>query len=85
MAGRSRGWLINGPEREVNHYVDITGTSDRKVAVVTPALGARGTAVATREHAAGQVRHPKQRVRRQLQPGRGQAPSPLMWRRPSPT
>ena len=42
MAGRSRGWLIYGPEREVNHYVDITGTFDRKAAVVTPALGARG-------------------------------------------
>ena len=36
------GWLINGPEREVDHYVDITGTFDRKVAAVTPALGARG-------------------------------------------
>ncbi len=42
MAGRSRGWLINGPEREVNHYVDITGTFDRKVAAMPPALGARG-------------------------------------------
>ena len=40
--GRSRGWLISGPGRGVNHYVDITGTSGRKVAVVTPALGARG-------------------------------------------
>jgi hypothetical protein len=42
VAGRSRGWLVNGPEREVNHYVDITGTFDRKVAAVTPALAARG-------------------------------------------
>src|SRR5262249_2594086 len=25
-------WLINSPEREVNHYVDITETFDRKVA-----------------------------------------------------
>ena len=35
-------WLINSPEREVNHYVDITGTFDRKAAAATPALGARG-------------------------------------------
>ena len=35
-------WLINSPGREVNHYVDIIGTSGRKVAAVTPALGARG-------------------------------------------
>lgn len=27
-------WLINSPEREVNHYVDITATFDRKVAAV---------------------------------------------------
>jgi LmbE family N-acetylglucosaminyl deacetylase len=27
-------WLINSPEREVNHYVDITDTFDRKVAAV---------------------------------------------------
>ncbi len=27
-------WLINSPEREVNHYVDITETFDRKVAAV---------------------------------------------------
>jgi LmbE family N-acetylglucosaminyl deacetylase len=27
-------WLINSPERELNHYVDITGTFDRKVAAV---------------------------------------------------
>lgn len=27
-------WLINSPEREVNHYVDITGTFGRKVAAV---------------------------------------------------
>jgi LmbE family N-acetylglucosaminyl deacetylase len=28
-------WMINSPEREVNHYVDITETFDRKVAAVT--------------------------------------------------
>src|SRR5262249_16547939 len=27
-------WLINSPAREVNHYVDITDTFDRKVAAV---------------------------------------------------
>lgn len=27
-------WLINSPEREVNHYVDITGTFERKVKAV---------------------------------------------------
>jgi LmbE family N-acetylglucosaminyl deacetylase len=27
-------WLIDSPEREVNHYVDITATLDRKVAAV---------------------------------------------------
>ena len=27
-------WLINSPAREVNHYVDITETFDRKVAAV---------------------------------------------------
>ncbi len=27
-------WLLNSPEREVNHYVDITETFDRKVAAV---------------------------------------------------
>ena len=27
-------WLINSPEREVNHYVDITATFDRKVTAV---------------------------------------------------
>jgi LmbE family N-acetylglucosaminyl deacetylase len=27
-------WLINSPEQEVNHYVDITETFDRKVAAV---------------------------------------------------
>jgi len=27
-------WLINSPEREVNHYVDITEAFDRKVAAV---------------------------------------------------
>jgi LmbE family N-acetylglucosaminyl deacetylase len=27
-------WLINSPQREVNHYVDITGTFDRKLAAV---------------------------------------------------
>jgi LmbE family N-acetylglucosaminyl deacetylase len=27
-------WLINSPQREVNHYVDITSTFDRKVAAV---------------------------------------------------
>ena len=35
-------WLINSPEREVNHHVDITGTFDRKAAAATPTLGARG-------------------------------------------
>ncbi len=35
-------WRINSPDREVNRYVDISGTSGRKVAAVTPALGARG-------------------------------------------
>lgn len=27
-------WLIDSPQREVNHYVDITETFDRKVAAV---------------------------------------------------
>ncbi len=27
-------WLISSPAREVNHYVDITDTFDRKVAAV---------------------------------------------------
>jgi LmbE family N-acetylglucosaminyl deacetylase len=27
-------WLVNSPKREVNHYVDITETFDRKVAAV---------------------------------------------------
>jgi len=27
-------WLLNSPEREINHYVDITDTFDRKVAAV---------------------------------------------------
>ncbi len=36
------GVAINSPEREVNHYVDITGTFDRKVAAVTPTLRAWG-------------------------------------------
>jgi LmbE family N-acetylglucosaminyl deacetylase len=27
-------WLINSPRREINHYVDITATFDRKVAAV---------------------------------------------------
>jgi LmbE family N-acetylglucosaminyl deacetylase len=27
-------WLINSPEREVNHYIDITETFDRKIAAV---------------------------------------------------
>jgi len=27
-------WLLNSPEREINHYVDITETFDRKVAAV---------------------------------------------------
>ena len=27
-------WLINSPHREINHYVDITDTFDRKVAAV---------------------------------------------------
>ena len=27
-------WLINSPQREVNHYVDITDTFERKVAAV---------------------------------------------------
>ena len=27
-------WLINSPQREINHYVDITDTFDRKVAAV---------------------------------------------------
>jgi LmbE family N-acetylglucosaminyl deacetylase len=27
-------WLINSPKREINHYVDITETFDRKVAAV---------------------------------------------------
>ena len=35
-------WLINSPDREVNRYVDITGTFDRKVAAVTPTLGGQG-------------------------------------------
>ena len=30
----SEVWLINSPAREVNHYVDITGTFDRKVEAV---------------------------------------------------
>ena len=35
-------WLISSPGREVNYYVDITGTFGRKVAAATPALGAGG-------------------------------------------
>ncbi len=35
-------WLINSPERKVNHHVDIIGTFDRKAAAATPTLGARG-------------------------------------------
>jgi hypothetical protein len=35
-------WLISSPGREVDHYVDIIGTSGRKVAAVTRALGGRG-------------------------------------------
>ena len=35
-------WLINSPDREVNHYVDITGTFDRKAAAATPTLGGQG-------------------------------------------
>jgi LmbE family N-acetylglucosaminyl deacetylase len=27
-------WLITSPQREINHYVDITATFDRKVAAV---------------------------------------------------
>jgi len=27
-------WLLNSPQREINHYVDITDTFDRKVAAV---------------------------------------------------
>jgi LmbE family N-acetylglucosaminyl deacetylase len=27
-------WLLNSPQREINHYVDITTTFDRKVAAV---------------------------------------------------
>jgi LmbE family N-acetylglucosaminyl deacetylase len=27
-------WLVNSPQREINHYVDITATFDRKVAAV---------------------------------------------------
>jgi LmbE family N-acetylglucosaminyl deacetylase len=27
-------WLINSPQREINHYVDITATFERKVAAV---------------------------------------------------
>jgi LmbE family N-acetylglucosaminyl deacetylase len=27
-------WLLNSPPREINHYVDITSTFDRKVAAV---------------------------------------------------
>jgi len=27
-------WLLNSPAREINHYVDITDTFDRKVAAV---------------------------------------------------
>ena len=27
-------WLLNSPQREINHYVDITATFDRKVAAV---------------------------------------------------
>ncbi len=30
----SEAWLINSPASEVNHYVDITGTFDRKVTAV---------------------------------------------------
>jgi LmbE family N-acetylglucosaminyl deacetylase len=37
-------WLINSPQREINHYVDITATFDRKVAAV-------------RAHAS-QIKHP---------------------------
>jgi LmbE family N-acetylglucosaminyl deacetylase len=27
-------WLINSPQREINRYVDVTATFDRKVAAV---------------------------------------------------
>jgi LmbE family N-acetylglucosaminyl deacetylase len=27
-------WLLNSPQREINHYVDITGTFTRKVAAM---------------------------------------------------
>jgi LmbE family N-acetylglucosaminyl deacetylase len=27
-------WLVNSPEREINHYVDVTDTFDRKVSAV---------------------------------------------------
>jgi LmbE family N-acetylglucosaminyl deacetylase len=30
----SEVWLLNSPQREVNHYVDITETFERKVAAV---------------------------------------------------
>ncbi len=36
-------WLINGPDREVNHYVDITGTFDRKAGAAPPTSEPEGT------------------------------------------
>ena len=30
----AEAWLLNSPAREVNHYVDITATFDRKIAAV---------------------------------------------------
>ena len=77
-------WLISSPGGEVNHHVDIIGTSGRKVAAVTRALGARGYTSRPENTPQGRFATPEQRVRRQLRPGRGQAPSPLRWRRPSP-
>lgn len=85
MAGRSRGWLINGPEREVNHYVDITGTFDRKVAAMPPALGAQGYPSRPGNTPQGRFAIPNSESGGSSSQGRGQAPSPLMWRRPSPT
>ena len=65
--------------------VDSTGTFDRKVAAVTPALGARGYPTRPENTPQGRFAIPNSESGGQLQPGRGQALSPSMWRRPSPT
>ena len=61
-------WLLNSPDREVNRYVDITGTFDRKVAAV-------------RAHAS-QVQDPAslaERLRQRIAPNTAAAGLPDGW------